>query len=304
MSRVCRRPGAFRLQGLAACAGCACRDTAQGGRRGDFGQDQHSRRHWRLAELQRCLRHYQQSVGSWPHARRLIRRRCGVGCRRLCRARTRLRPQWLHSPACPLLWRLRPQAKHWPGAIARPCAAALAGNRRHGTVGLGVVGPLARTADDLELALGLIAGPDDADGLAYRLTLPPSRRERLAEFRVLVVDAHPLMPTAHAVGDALDRLVEKLVRQGAHVARTSPLLPDLARAARLHQKLVIAFSQAFPLPPEDYRRIEAAAAHLFARRPKPRGLAAARHQAPPRVDRGQRRARAAAGSMPRTVQGV
>ena len=130
-----------------------------------------------------------------------------------------------------------------------------------GTVGLGVVGPLARTADDLELALGLIAGPDDADGLAYRLTLPPSRRERLAEFRVLVVDAHPLMPTAHAVGDALDRLVEKLVRQGAHVARTSPLLPDLARAARLHQKLVIAFSQAFA-PPEDYRRIEAAAAHL------------------------------------------
>src|SRR5437016_6139729 len=49
-----------------------------------------------------------------------------------------------------------------------------------GTVGLGVVGPLARTADDLELALGLIAGPDDADSIAYRVALPPPRHERIA----------------------------------------------------------------------------------------------------------------------------
>lgn len=144
-----------------------------------------------------------------------------------------------------------------------------------GTVGLGVVGPLARTADDLELGLGLIAGPDDADGIAYRLTLPPPRRERLAEFRVLVVDAHPLMPTAHAVRDALDRLVEKLIRQGAHVARTSPLLPDLAEATRLHQKLVFAFSQAFA-PPEVYRRVEAAVAQLS---PDDQSLAAWRQRA-------------------------
>src|SRR5215207_6036667 len=111
-----------------------------------------------------------------------------------------------------------------------------------GTVGLGAVGPLARTADDLELALGLIAGPDDADGIAYQLTLPAPRRQRLAEFRVLIVDTHPLMPTAVAVRAALDRLAERLVGQGAHVARASPLLPDLAEAARLHQKLVFAFS--------------------------------------------------------------
>ena len=107
-----------------------------------------------------------------------------------------------------------------------------------GTVGLGVVGPLARTAADLEIALGLIAGPDDADGIAYRLALPPPRRERLGEFRVLVIDTHPLMPTAVAVRAALDRLTERLIGKGAHVARTSPLLPDLAEAARLHQKLV------------------------------------------------------------------
>jgi amidase len=143
------------------------------------------------------------------------------------------------------------------------------------TVGLGVVGPLARTADDLALALGLIAAPDDADGIAYRLTLPPPRRERLGEFRVLVIDTHPLMPTALAVRAALDRLVEKLVKQGAYVVRTSPLLPDLAEAARLHQKLVFAFSQAFA-PPEFYRRVEAQVAQLS---PDDQSLAAWRQRA-------------------------
>src|SRR5215469_7116385 len=91
------------------------------------------------------------------------------------------------------------------------------------TVGLGVVGPLARSAEDLALALGLIAGPDDADGIAYRLSLPAPRHERLADYRVLVIDTHPLLPTASAVRSALDGLAERLVKKGAQVARTSPL---------------------------------------------------------------------------------
>jgi len=144
-----------------------------------------------------------------------------------------------------------------------------------GTVGLGVVGPLARTADDLALALGLIAGPDEADGIAYRLTLPKQRYERLAEFRVLVIDTHPLMSTALIVRAALDRLAEKLIKQGAHVARTSPLLPDLAEAGRLHQKLVFAFSQAFAQP-EFYRSVEAQVAQLS---PEDQSLAAWRQRA-------------------------
>jgi amidase len=118
-------------------------------------------------------------------------------------------------------------------------------NASDGTVGLGVVGPLERTAADLDLALGLLAGPDDADGLGYRFALPPPRHERLAEFRVLLIDTHPLLPTASAIGDALDRVAQELGHAGATVARSSRLLPDLAEAARLHRKLVFAFSQAF-----------------------------------------------------------
>ena len=43
----------------------------------------------------------------------------------------------------------------------------------------------------------ITAGPDQArDGIAYRLALPAPRHERLKDFRVLVIDEHPLLPTA------------------------------------------------------------------------------------------------------------
>src|SRR5271165_2468178 len=38
-----------------------------------------------------------------------------------------------------------------------------------------LLGPMARSVDDLVLALDIIAGPDEAaDGRAYRLNLPPA----------------------------------------------------------------------------------------------------------------------------------
>jgi amidase len=43
------------------------------------------------------------------------------------------------------------------------------------TSGLGVCGPMARTAADLAAALDVLAGPDDNLAVAYRLLLPPAR---------------------------------------------------------------------------------------------------------------------------------
>ena len=56
---------------------------------------------------------------------------------------------------------------------------------------LAVVGPLARTATDLRLALDVLAGPDTPQSKGYRLALPPSRHAKLADFRVLVITSHP-----------------------------------------------------------------------------------------------------------------
>ncbi|GAA0251158.1 amidase [Saccharothrix mutabilis subsp. mutabilis] len=105
---------------------------------------------------------------------------------------------------------------------------------------LAVVGPMARTARDLTLLLDVMAGPDPLTlGLAHRVALPPARHERLDDFRVLVLDDHPLIPTGSAVRAGVNRVADALIDGGARVERDSPLLPDLAEAATLYMQLLI-----------------------------------------------------------------
>ncbi|MFJ3235242.1 amidase [Streptomyces sp. NPDC086787] len=129
---------------------------------------------------------------------------------------------------------------------------------------LAVVGPMARTARDLALLLDVMAGPDPLTlGVAHDLTLPPARHERLGDFRVLVLDRHPLIPTGSAVRAAVNRVADALVDGGARVERRSPLLPDLTEAAVLYTHLLFSGSVA-RFPVESYERLRTRAAALGA----------------------------------------
>ena len=161
---------------------------------------------------------------------------------------------------------------HFCGVFGHKPTSGLVGQRGHAppgappssfdfSYGLGVCGPLARSAADLELALDILAGPDLPDAMAYRLTLPAPRREQLRDFRILVVDDHPLLPVATEIREALDEFANRLARSGASVSRSSALLPDLAESARLHTRMVIN-TLAFGRPPEFFERLRAEAAVL------------------------------------------
>jgi len=115
---------------------------------------------------------------------------------------------------------------------------------------LAVIGPMARSAADLAPALDVLAGPDPLLGTAYRLDLPPPRHAALKDFRVLVVDAHPLIPTAAAVRDPILRLAARLEAAGAKVAYSSPLLPDLAVQARIYMRRLMGFFGGLAPQPE------------------------------------------------------
>ncbi len=97
-------------------------------------------------------------------------------------------------------------------------------------VDLAVVGPIARTAEDLALALGVLAGPDGDEATGYRVALPAPRPRSLAECRLLVLDRHPRASTDALVREALGRLAGAAAANGAQVARASALLPDLDAA--------------------------------------------------------------------------
>ena len=82
---------------------------------------------------------------------------------------------------------------------------------------LAVGGPMARTVDDLELGLDLLAGPDRWNAPAWHLELPPPRAVDLADFRVGVWLDDDRCPLDDEVQDLLERVVVGLADGGARI---------------------------------------------------------------------------------------
>ncbi|AWS47108.1 amidase [Streptosporangium sp. 'caverna'] len=160
---------------------------------------------------------------------------------------------------------------HYCGVYAHKPSQGLLPTRGHTPPGtpplayerdLVTIGPMARGARDLSLMLDLLADPDEtAIGIAHALALPPARHDDLAAFRVLVVDTHPLIPTASSVRAAIGDLADRLSAAGAKVARESELLPDQVEAARLYMRLLLA-SWGAGYPQEVYERLRLDAGRL------------------------------------------
>jgi amidase len=127
---------------------------------------------------------------------------------------------------------------------------------------MAVIGPMARGAADLTLLLDAIAGPDPLEaGKAYKLALPAPRHGELKNFRVLLIDTDPVLPTSKSMRAAIEKLAANLARAGATIARESPLLPDFAQSSRLYMRMLMSFLSA-SFAPEIYAGARAAAAKL------------------------------------------
>ncbi len=113
--------------------------------------------------------------------------------------------------------------------------------------------------------LALVAGPDELwDGIGYKLALLSPGHDRLADFRVLVIDTHPLCPTAASVKAAVETLSDRLGKTGCTVMRTSPAMPNLARTTRDYDELLAAIFSTH-LSPDERALIEAATTALSRR---------------------------------------
>jgi amidase len=129
---------------------------------------------------------------------------------------------------------------------------------------LAVIGPMARTARDLALMFDVLATPDELGlGAAYRLDLQQARHDRLSDFRVLVLDTHPLIPSASSVRNAINAIADGLATSGATVTRHSSTMPDPVEAARLYMRLLMS-NVAANFPASVYARMQTQAAGLDA----------------------------------------
>jgi amidase len=127
---------------------------------------------------------------------------------------------------------------------------------------LSVIGPMARSALDLSLLLDVIAGPDPIEaGKAYTLALPAPRHSALKDFRVLLIDTDPVMPTDAVVRANIDQLATNLGKAGVKIERSSPHSPDFAASTRLYMRMLMSFLGA-SFTPEVYANAQAAAAAL------------------------------------------
>ncbi|GGI32908.1 amidase [Bradyrhizobium guangdongense] len=103
-----------------------------------------------------------------------------------------------------------------------------------------VLGPMARSAEDLAVALDVMAGPDEAKAAAWRVTLPRSRLTKLSEFKVAIMSEHDGYDVDREVQARLDELGGFLSRRGAHVSSQARPEIDFDAAHRLCLNLICA----------------------------------------------------------------
>ena len=118
---------------------------------------------------------------------------------------------------------------------------------------LAVAGPLARTAEDLEAALRVLAGPEKPDSVAYSWKLPPARHEGLRDFRIGYVLEDSMFPVSSEVKPALESAVRACEKAGAKMQQGWPQGFSLGEFFSNYVFMLSAFNMSTMPPPEQAR---------------------------------------------------
>jgi len=135
--------------------------------------------------------------------------------------------------------------------IVPPRGQALPGRVAQGDIS--VIGPMARSADDLALGLAAMAGPDEIDEAGLRLALPAPRKKALRDFKVAVMLTDPAAEVDREVQARLQALADFLGKKKAKVSHTARPAIDTAQAHRTYIFLLRA-ATAGRQTPEEFRK--------------------------------------------------
>ena len=87
-----------------------------------------------------------------------------------------------------------------------------------------VIGPMARSASDLDLGLSILAGPDSVDAAGWRLELPQAPKRQWSDWRIGVLFDDDAAPVDAEIQAAIQLLVDFLAARGAKVTdRVRPI---------------------------------------------------------------------------------
>ena len=158
---------------------------------------------------------------------------------------------------------------HFCGVFGHKPTWGLLPPRGHATPGilaqsdLSVIGPLARSAADLELSVLATAGPDELQRAGYRLDLQAPSQTSLGDYRVAVWKNDDVAPVSQEVVGKIEAVVEAISRSGGTVDETAR--PDfVAREAHDTYQLLLQATLAARQPPDGFAKMQADAAALSA----------------------------------------
>jgi len=108
---------------------------------------------------------------------------------------------------------------------------------------IAVAGPMARSAKDLDLVLGLITAPKGPQNPAWKIELPAARKKDLKDYKIGLWLGDPAFPTDIIVLDCLQNAVDNLVKAGARIEENRPDI-DFVRSHEIYHQLLSATTSA------------------------------------------------------------
>jgi amidase len=143
--------------------------------------------------------------------------------------------------------------------VVCPKGHTLGGNVAYGDVG--VVGPLARSAGDLEIAMDIIVGPDEIDSRGWKLKLPRPKKKKLRDFKVALLLDDRNAEVDHTVQSEIQKLADFLAKNKVKVSDKARPAFDTAELNDVYIRLLRAATSA-RLSDEAYRQAVSDAATL------------------------------------------
>jgi amidase len=149
-----------------------------------------------------------------------------------------------HKPT----WGIVPFQGHTlPGALAPPDIA--------------VVGPLARSADDLALCMDLVAGADHLNAPGWQLNLPRPTKKSLADYRIAIWADDERAPVSQEVADRVHAVGDQLAALGATVSDAARPAFDIDRGFTTYMSMLNAVMSA-GMPEEEFEAAQQQVAAL------------------------------------------
>jgi amidase len=118
---------------------------------------------------------------------------------------------------------------------------------------ISALGPLGRSAEDLSIALSVMAGPDNIDGAGWQLRLQKPKKGMLKEYKIAVVYTDPEADIDHEVQERLHAAVDFLRQNKVMVSENAR--PRInSRKAHCNYIQLLRAATVKSLTPEDFQK--------------------------------------------------